>query len=130
MPANGDLLMSTFKLPLSGDVVQSINPFTAFLSPIGSQFGLINISLGQSSAPKVEEDMLSDVGSYGKQIGRIGDALIVLLTHFHPKTPLSHDEAIAIHELKKMLDTAADVKQRHTRHALRLHKSDYPHTAA
>jgi hypothetical protein len=120
--------MSTFKLPLSGDVVQSINPFTAFLSPIGSQFGLINISLGQSSAPKVEEDMLSDVGSYGKQIGRIGDALIVLLTHFHPKTELTHDETIAIHELKKMLDAAADVKHRHTRPALRLHKSDYPHS--
>jgi hypothetical protein len=121
--------MSTFKLPLSGDVVQSINPFTAFLSPIGSQFGLINISLGQSSAPKVEEDMLSDVGSYGKQIGRIGDALIVLLTHFHPKTALKPEETIAIHELKKMLDAAADVKHKHTRPALRLQRSDYPHTA-
>jgi hypothetical protein len=129
MPANRDLLMSTFKLPLSGDVVQSINPFTSFLSPIGGQFGLINISLGQSSAPKVEEDMLSDVGSYGKQIGRIGDALIVLLTHFHPKTELKPEETTAINELKKMLDTAADVKQRHTRPALRLHRSDYPHTA-
>jgi hypothetical protein len=28
--------------------------------------------------------VLSDVGTYGKQIGRIGDALIVLLAHFHP----------------------------------------------
>ena len=121
--------MSTFKLPLSGDVVQSINPFTAFLSPVGSQFGLININLGQSSAPKVEEDMLSDVGSYGKQIGRIGDALIVLLTHFHPKTALTEDETTAIHELRKMLDAAADVKHRHTRPALRLHRSDYAHNA-
>jgi hypothetical protein len=121
--------MSTFKLPLSGDVVQSINPFTSFLSPVGSQFGLININLGQSSAPKVEEDMLSDVGSYGKQIGRIGDALIVLLTHFHPRTELTHEESAAIAALKKMLNDAADVKQKHTRHALRLQKSDYPHTA-
>jgi hypothetical protein len=31
----------TFKLPLSGDIVQSIKLFTALLSPIGSQFGLI-----------------------------------------------------------------------------------------
>jgi hypothetical protein len=34
---------------LSGDVVQSINPFTAFMT--GGQFGLININLGQSSEP-------------------------------------------------------------------------------
>ena len=49
--------MPTFKLPLSGDVVQSINPFTALLSPIGSQFGLINITLGQSSARRLKEEV-------------------------------------------------------------------------
>ena len=75
--------MPTFKLPLSGDVVQSINPFTAFMT--GGQFGLININLGQSSEPKVEEEVLSDVATYGKQLGRIGDAMIVLLAHFHPR---------------------------------------------
>ena len=85
--------MSTFKLPLSGDVVQSFSSWSSFLSPVGSQFGLININLGQSSAPKVEEDMLSDVGSYGKQIGRIGDALIVLLAHFHPPSATAQGDA-------------------------------------
>ena len=126
---SGDLAMSTFKLPLSGDVVQSFSSWSSFLSPVGSQFGLININLGQSSAPKVEEDMLSDVGSYGKQIGRIGDALIVLLTHFHPRQALTQEEATAISELRKMLDATADVKRKHTRPALRLHRSDYSHTA-
>jgi hypothetical protein len=75
--------MPTFKLPLSGDVVQSINPFTAFMT--GGQFGLININLGQSSDPDVEADVLSDVAPYGKQLGRIGDALLVLLKHFTPR---------------------------------------------
>jgi hypothetical protein len=42
---------------------------------MGSQFGLINVTLGQSSAPEVEGDVLSDVGTYGKQLGQIGDAL-------------------------------------------------------
>lgn len=111
--------MPTFKLPLSGDVVQSINPWTAFLSPIGSQFGLININLGQSSAPDVEQDVLSDVGSYGKQLGRIGDALIVLLAHFHPRTPLTAQESKAIDELKTMLAKIADVKVKHARPAVR-----------
>jgi hypothetical protein len=111
--------MPTFKLPLSGDVVQTINPWTAFLSPMGSQFGLININLGQSSAPSVEEEVLSDVGSYGKQLGRIGDALIVLLSHFHPATPLTADETEAIGALKDMLAKIADVKEKHARPAVR-----------
>jgi hypothetical protein len=73
--------MPTFKMPLSGDVVQSISPWTSLFSPIGNQLGVINI-----------KEVLSDVGTYGKQIGRIGDALIVLLKHFHPETPLTSEE--------------------------------------
>jgi len=109
--------MPTFKLPLSGDVVQSINPFTAFMT--GGQFGLVNINLGQSSEPAVEADVLSDVATYGKQLGRIGDALIVLLAHFHPRAPLTADETAAIDALKEMLDKVADVKEKHKRPALR-----------
>ena len=109
--------MPTFKLPLSGDVTQSINPFTAFMT--GGQFGLININLGQSSEPKVEAEVLSDVATYGKQLGRIGDALIVLLAHFHPRQPLTADESNAIDALKEMLDAVAKVKEKHNRPALR-----------
>jgi hypothetical protein len=111
--------MAILRMPLSGDVVQSINPFTAFFSPIGSQFGVININLGRSSDPGTEQEILSDVGTYGRQIGRIGDALLVLLAHFHPETPLTPDETAAINALKKMLDEVADVKQKHARPALR-----------
>jgi hypothetical protein len=109
--------MPTFKLPLSGDVVQSINPFTAFMT--GGQFGLININMGQSSEPEVEEEVLSDVATYGKQLGRFGDAMIVLLAHFHPRKPLTADESEAIGALKEMLDKIADVKERHDRPAVR-----------
>jgi hypothetical protein len=108
--------MPTFKLPLSGDVVQSINPFTAFMT--GGQFGLININLGQSSAPQVEGEVLSDVATYGKQLGRIGDALIVLLSHFHPRKPLTEDETKAIDDLKEMLEKIAEIKQKYDRPAL------------
>ena len=111
--------MPTFKLPLSGDVVQSINPWTAFMSPIGSQVGLVNITLGQSSAPEVESDVLSDVATYGKQLGKIGDALIVLLRHMPDASSLHSEERKAIEELKKMLNQVADVKQKHNRIALR-----------
>jgi hypothetical protein len=111
--------MPTFKLPLSGDVAQSINPWTAFMSPIGSQFSLINITLGQSSAPEVEGDILSDVGTYGKQLGQIGDALIVLLARMPITPPLNDEEEKAIDNLKLMLNQIADVKKRHNRSALR-----------
>jgi hypothetical protein len=111
--------MSTFKLPLSWDVVQAINPWTAFKSPLGSQMGLINVTIGPSSEPAVEAGVLSDVASYGKQLGRIGDALIVLLAHFHPTTPLTKEEAAAIDDLKEMLGRIADVKDTHKRKALR-----------
>jgi len=109
--------MPTFKLPLSGDVVQSINPFTAFMT--GGQFGLININMGQSSAPDVEAEVLSDVASYGKQLGCIEDALIVLLTHFRPNKPLAKEETDAIDALKTMLQDVAKVKTRHNRPAMR-----------
>ena len=109
--------MPTFKLPLSGDVTQSINPFTAFMT--GGQFGLININLGQSSEPKVEEEVLSDVATYGKQLGRIGDVLIVLLAHFHPRQPLTVEETNAIEALKEMLNAVAKIKTKHNRPALR-----------
>jgi hypothetical protein len=109
--------MPVFKLPLSGDVVQNISPFTAFMSPIGSQFGLVNITLGQSSAPEVESEVLSDVGTYGKQLGQIGDALLVLIERMPKDMHLDREPAIA--ELKEMLHGICDVKERHGRTALR-----------
>jgi hypothetical protein len=105
--------MPTFKLPLSGDVVQSINPFTSFMT--GGQFGLVNINMGQSTAPEIEADVLTDVASYGKQLGRIGDALIVLLAHIHPK---DEEEKKVIAALNDMLEQIARVKERHKRPAL------------
>jgi hypothetical protein len=53
--------------------------------------------------------VLSDVGTYGTQIGRIGDALIVLLTHFNSETPPSREEAAAIGAPRDMLNGGADV---------------------
>lgn len=110
--------MAMFKLPLSGDVVQWINPVTSWFSPSGGQYGLVNINLGQSSAPQVEQEVLEEVGSYGKQLGRIGDALIVLLRHL-PKADLNDDDKKALADLEAMLGKVADVKQRHNRKAMR-----------
>jgi len=73
--------MPDFKLALSGDVVQAINPWNWFFRSDGGQFGLVNINLGKSADPALEQKILDDVGSYGRQLGRLGEALEVLLDH-------------------------------------------------
>jgi len=75
----GRQAMPDFKLPLSGDVVQAINPWSWVYKSVGGQFGLININLGQSANPALEQKILDEVGSYGRQLGRMGDVLQILL---------------------------------------------------
>ncbi len=103
-----EIIVPDFKLPLSGDVSQAFSWFS------GNQYSLISVNMGKSSNPNVEQQVLSDVASYGKQIGRIEDALGVLLDHFHPERALTHKEDRAIRDLKRMLEDIADVKKRYS----------------
>jgi hypothetical protein len=74
---------------------QAINPLTWTQS--GGQVGLINIALGQTARPDIERTVLNEVGSYGRQIGRIGDALEVLIRHFEARDlPQAERDALAI----------------------------------
>lgn len=109
--------MPVFKLPLSGDVVQSIYP--SFFSPTGGQFGLVNITVGQSSAPDVEKDVLSDVAGYGKQIGQAADALLAVIEHLEANHGGAFGEDKAIAAFKELMHSVATVKERHGRHACR-----------
>ena len=108
--------MPSLKLPLSGDVLQSINPWSDMFKAFGSQFGLININLGRSSAPEIEQDILTEVGSYGRQIGRIGEALEVLIDHLDLKSLTPKEEA-ALAAFKAMQGEIAEIKAYH-------HKTD------
>jgi len=58
---------------------QAINPWTFYQQ--GAQFGLVNIDLGQTSNPEMEQAILDKVGSYGRQLGHLGEAVEVLLNH-------------------------------------------------
>ena len=107
--------MPVFRLPLSGNVTQSILPWNWTFNPVGSQVGLVNIELGQSSAPAVEEDVMTDVASYGKQLGRIEDALLVLLDTYQPSRSLSAKEEKAIAALRSLVTQVEDVKKKHGR---------------
>src|SRR5688572_27781130 len=101
--------MPAFRLPILGNLTQSINPWTWFFNPVGSQIGLINIDLGQSSNPAAEEEILTRVASYGKQLGRIEEALLVLFTHFRPERALTAEEEAAVGAFKAIVEEIAAV---------------------
>ena len=89
-------------LPLSGNVTQAFLPVT--------------INVGRSASQATEKDALS-LASYGRQLGRIGDGLIVLLNHVKLEG-LSKDEEEALVELKCMLRQIAKVKRKRDDSAL------------
>ena len=96
-----------WRLPLSGAVVQ---PWKWAFNTTGSQVGFININLGHSSEPELEQRLLDEVGTYGRQIGQIGDALGVLLNHLDRKA-LSAEEQQVLEKLKEQLDKVAHIKR-------------------
>jgi len=99
--------MALFKLPLSGDVVQWINPVTWFAS--GNQIST-NVYLGESSSPETEAEILDRVGTYGRQLGQITDAMIVLLRHLPHRANLPPEESKAIEAFEKMANDITNIK--------------------
>jgi hypothetical protein len=75
----------------------------------GNQFGLINIDLGGTAESDLERKLLDKVGSYGRQLGRIGDALEVILKHVK-LGDLKPDEQDALDVLKGQLVQVRQVK--------------------
>ncbi|MDL2409463.1 hypothetical protein PY650_28285 [Rhizobium calliandrae] len=105
--------MKTFSFALAPEKLwQAINPWTFYQQ--GAQIGFINIDLGSTPAPETEQTILDEVGSYGRQIGRIGDALEVLLKHL-PLEKLSHDELDTLAVLKGQLAEVRQIKERQGR---------------
>ncbi|MGC2786750.1 MAG: hypothetical protein WA397_23530 [Roseiarcus sp.] len=104
--------MSTpFQISLAPDqLLQTINPWT--FSQQGGQFGLINIDLGGAGDSDLERKILKTVGSYGRQLGRIGDALEVILKHMKLED-LKPDEQDALDILKGQLAAVRQVKASH-----------------
>ena len=103
--------MATFELPLSGNINQAI--WTAFMSPMNDQVGVINVNLGQSSDPDVEKQILLQVGSYGRQLGRLTEAVSVLVKHYRPKKELSRKERAALDDFMSMAGEIARIRKAH-----------------
>lgn len=103
-------MSKTFQLSLAPHKLwQAINPWSFYQQ--GAQFGFINIDLGQTPHPEIEQTILDEVGSYGRQLGRIGDALEVLLNHVD-LNGLSKTERDSIDILRGQLAEVRKVKDR------------------
>jgi hypothetical protein len=100
--------MATIKTPLGGDVSQFIAPWSWFVRQAG-QLGLINVSFGHTPAPDVEAQVLEDVGSYGRQLGRLADAVEVLIATLD-RNSLSPEQQVAISAFETQLKEVRGVK--------------------
>ncbi|WP_165185195.1 hypothetical protein [Caulobacter soli] len=68
--------MPDVKLALAPQTLtQTINPWSWTFG----DFSLFTINLGTSKAPNVETRVMNEVGSYGRQLGRIGEALAAVV---------------------------------------------------
>src|SRR5689334_662822 len=99
-----------WRAPLSGDVAQAINPFTWWIRG-SQQAGFININASRTDNPELEKRIVEDVASYGRQLGRIIDALDVLAARL-PADDLTPDERDAMRAFGDLAERIAAVKER------------------
>ena len=73
---------------------------------------LVNINRGRSSDPELEQEVIDEVDSSGKQLGRTGDALAVLIRYVELED-LDAGERDALTALRFQLEEIAQVKARY-----------------
>ena len=89
------------------DWLNFMGPFT-----VGGMFNTVNINSKSSADPEVEQDVTQNVASYGRQLGRITDALLVVLDE--AKLPgLSFEQQRALAEFRDLAAKIAAVKKVH-----------------
>lgn len=94
--------MQDFSLSLAPQKLdQVINPWT---------WNLFTINLGQSSDPKLERRILDEVGTYGRQIGQIGDVVGVLMS-LVDRSKLDDKQIAAFEKLDDQLKLVALIKE-------------------
>ena len=108
-------VMSNVNFPLSGAVNQAFDFWSSFFRATGSQFGLVNLTVGSSADPEVEKDILEDVGTYGRQLGRIGDALRVVIERIEHTDPgkFTPEQKKALVAFTYQVDKIDEIKAKH-----------------
>ncbi len=98
------LSMFGIRAPLSGDVSQDIT------SSIGGQLGLLNINATRSGDPGLEQRIITQVASYGRQLGWLLEAVDVLAQR-QSRHGLSEADIRALDQLHELAERIAAVKE-------------------
>jgi hypothetical protein len=100
--------------PFAGGVAQTINPWSWMARVVGNQFSFFTVNLGRSSAPEVEAEILQNVGSYGRQLGRLSDVVEVLVRQL-PREHLTDEDRIALDDFAAQMREIKRIKARRGR---------------
>jgi hypothetical protein len=84
------------RAPLSGDVGQVID--AALIRTVGDQLGFLNINASRTGDADLERRITEEVASYGRQLGKVLDALDVLI-RMDSRGPLTDADSRALGEL-------------------------------
>jgi hypothetical protein len=110
---SGGAMTVNLHFPLSGAVAQAfdIPPFTLGMQPWSIPIGTVN--LGSSRDAELERRILDEAGSYGRQIGRISDALCVLIEKIEMSrlAELTQEERDAIDDFRFLVRQIRKVKR-------------------
>jgi hypothetical protein len=98
-----------YGFPLSGDVTQAFRWWTSLWSQWMGQFGFININLAKSSEPALERRIVENVAGYGRQLGRMIEALEALLAHTD-RTSWTAAQKKAYEDFRELADAIAAEK--------------------
>lgn len=104
--------MENVYLPVQWDTTASQNILPNWSQPILPNWtvGLFNVNIGISTNPSVEAQTLQNVGSYGKQIGHLAEALEIVIA----KLKLLDDKSLSLDQkdaLTIFLNDVASVRQ-------------------
>jgi hypothetical protein len=99
----------TFTMPLTWQLAP--NALTQPILP-NWQFHLFNVNLGTSSNPAVEQAALEQVGSYGRQIGHLAEAVELILkkTRLLDSPDLTPDERDVLQVFLGNVSTIRQIK--------------------
>jgi hypothetical protein len=89
--------------PLGGDVTQWIR--TTWIKSLSDQTGFININNVRAGDPEVERRIIEDVASYGRQLGRMMEALDVVIGQLRlgERTDLTAAERHALQDFSDLV---------------------------
>lgn len=105
-------MSNTNHFPLSGAVTQTINPVEFWIKSVSTQMGFVNIHNTCSSDHKIEQRIIEDTASYGRQLGKINDLLATVINK-PDLNNLSYDEQLTIDEFRKMNAEIEAVKSKY-----------------